>query len=446
MTDRSSRQGSWDHDGPAWLRQCFLFTILCGVVVSCIPDSETPAPSASPADLKGMELSAGPLQPTFVPANAKYDVLAPNSTTTTTVTASTADANARLMINNQPATSGQAFGPITLDSGPTPIVVLVEPPGTVPPKSYTVVVTHGGNANLASLIVTPGTLAPPFSATTLPYTVDIVNSTLSVTVRATVQEPTSSMTINGTVVASGAPFVVGGLQVGANPITIRVRAVGGAVQDYVVTVNRAATPSTDASLSSAQVSAVVAGTTRALVLCPSFSPTVTSYSVTPVPNGTTAVSVVANTASLLATLRVNGQQVTSGQSVSVLLPNAGNHKFEIAVTAQAGNSRTYTFTIERASVPSGNSSLGALTLSAGSLSPAFCHNTTAYSVTTSQASTTVTAIVADPAAILRINGAITPSGQPSMPILLGQGRNVIPVTVTAQNGSVTSYTLIITRS
>lgn len=442
MAGRSSRQG-WDHGGPSWLRHCFLFTILCGAVVACIPDGDSSAPSASPSDLSGLQLSAGPLQPTFAPPMTSYDVLAPNSTTTTTVTASTADPNAKLMINNQPAVSGQAFGPITLDSGPTPIAVLVEPPGSLSPKSYTVVVTHAGNPNLRTLAMSPGTLVPAFSAGSLSYSVSVANGVTAVTITASVQEVTSSMMINGTVVPSGTPFTVGGLQVGNNAITIRVSAVGGAILNYVITVTRAGAPSTDANLASAQIGATVGSTTRALVLCPVFGSAVTSYSVTPVPNATTAVSVVANSSNPLATLRINGQQVASGQTAMVNLPIIGNNTVSIAVTAQAGNSRIYTFTANRAGIPSNNNDLWALSLTAGPLTPVFCHNTTGYAVSTTQTSTTVTATVADPTATLRINGVMTPSGVPSAPIALAGRRVAIPVSVTAQNGSVMTYTVTV---
>ncbi len=438
----SSRQG-WDHGGPSWSLHCFLFTILCGAVVSCIPDGDSSAPSASPSDLSGLQISAGPLQPTFAPPMTSYDVLAPNSTTSTTVTATTVDPNAKLMINNQSAVSGQAFGPITLDPGPTPISVLVEPPGSLSPKSYTIVVTHAGNPNLRALAISPGTLVPTFSAGTSAYGVSVANGVTAVTITASVQDVTSSMTINGTVVPSGTPFAVGGLQLGSNLITIRVSAVGGAILDYVITVTRAAPPSSDANLSSAQVTATVAGTNRPLVLCPVFSPTVTSYSVTPVPNSTSTVSVTATPATSLATLRINGQQVASGQSATVNLPVIGNNNVSIVVTAQAGNSRTYTFTVNRAGIPSNNNDLWALSLTAGPLTPVFCHNTTGYSVSTTQTSTTVTATVADPTATLRINGIMTSSGAPSASIALTSRRVTIPVSVTAQNGSVMTYTVTV---
>lgn len=428
---------------PWWLVRCFVATAVCGLLVSCIPDGDTPAPSASPSDLAALQLSAGPLQPTFSPPTTSYDVLAPNSATSTTVTATTADATAKVTINNQPAVSGQAFGPITLDSGPTPISVLVEPPGSLPPKSYTVVVSHAGNPNLRALAIGPGTLVPAFSAGTLVYGASVANGVTAVTITASVQDVTSSMTINGTVVPSGTPFAVGGLQLGNNIITIRVSAVGGAILDYVITVTRAAPPSSDANLSSVQVTATVAGTNRSLVLCPVFSPTVTGYSVTPVPNSTSTVSVTATPANSLATLRINGQQVASGQSATVNLPIIGNNNVSIVVTAQAGNSRTYSFTVNRAGIPSNNNDLWALSLTAGPLTPVFCHNITGYSISTTQTSTTVTATVADPTATLRINGIMTPSGAPSTPIALTSRRVTIPVSVTAQNGSVMTYTVTV---
>ncbi len=429
----------------SWLPWCFAFTAVCGLLVSCIPDGDSPGPVASPADLSALELSAGPLQPAFAPSTISYHVLAPNSVTSTTVTATTADPNAKLMVNNQPAVSGQEFGPIPLSPDTTTVSVVVEPPGNGAPKSYTVVITKAGDARLRSLTIAPGTLTPAFDPDILDYTVSVTNTTTSVTVTAAVQDPTSSMSINGVAVPSGSPFVVSGLQVGTNTIRIRVTAMGGAFQDYVIVVTRAGPPSTDASLASAQISASVAGTLRVLVLCPAFTPSVTSYSATPVPNSTTTVIVSATTANPLATLRINGQQATSGTPVIVNL-GTGNNSIPVDVTAQAGNTRRYTFTVNRAGTNSNNNNLWALSLSAGTLSPVFCHNTTGYSVATTQTSTTVTATVADPTATLRIDSMTAISGVPFGPINLNKGNNTIRVEVRAQNGSTKTYTITVNRS
>ncbi len=432
----------------SWIGWCFGVTALCGFIASCIPNGDESISTASPSDLASLDLSVGPLQPVFASATMTYVVLAPNSASSTMVTATTSDPAAKLLINNQPAVSGQAYGPIALDpdvAASTPISLVVEPPGTAAPKSYTVLVARAGNADLAALTVTPGSMVPVFNPDMLSYRVDVANSVTSVTLRATVQDATSTLTINGGASASGAPYVVTGFPVGDTTVRIRVRAAGGAVQDYVVTIGRAGAPSTDSTVSSMQVSATVVGTNRPLVLCPSFSPSVSNYSVTPVPSATTTVAIAAVPSQGSATVRINGQQVSSGVPLSVPV-SVGNTTVPVDVTAQAGNTRRYTLTVNRATTPSSNNSLWALAVSAGPLSPVFCHSNTSYAVTTTQASMTVTATVADPTATLRVNGTVTVSGLPSASIPLAKGKNTVTVSVTAQNGSVLTYAVAVNRS
>lgn len=90
--------------------------------------------------------------------------------------------------------------------------------------------------------------------------------------------------------------------------------------------------------------------------------------------------------------------------------------------------------------------LTGLSLSAGTLTPAFSRNTTAYSTTVGNATTTITitpTAVGD--ATIRVNGAVVASGTPSQPIALAVGSNVISVTVDTPAGA-RSYTVTVTRA
>lgn len=433
-----------------WLMWTFLITALCGLLVSCIPNGDSPAASGSPSDLHSLELSAGLLQPVFASTIPSYTVLAPNSAASTMITATTADPTAKLIINNQPAVSGQAFGPVALDpdlAKTTTITIVVEPPGSALPKSYTLNVARAGNADLKSLVVSPGTLAPPFNSDTLSYTVTLTTIVSKIAVTAVVQDPTSTVTINGAPVPSGQAYSVSGLQEGANPITIRVRTSAGGTQDYLLTVLVPGAPSTDATLASVNITGNVGGVVRELKICPILNATDSNYSVTPVPSSTTKVTVKAKPKNTAATLMINNQGVLADTALDVSLPLTGNNKISITVTPPAGKARVYEFTINRASsIFSNNNYLWALTASAASLSPEFCHNVTSYTGSTTLDSTTVTATVADPSAGLQINGAKATSGVPSAPILLAKGKKTaIPVVVTASNGAKQTYSLEISR-
>nr|WP_162143083.1 FG-GAP-like repeat-containing protein [Pedobacter glucosidilyticus] len=92
--------------------------------------------------------------------------------------------------------------------------------------------------------------------------------------------------------------------------------------------------------------------------------------------------------------------------------------------------------------------LSALTLSSGTLSPAFVASTTAYTASVSNliTSITVTPTVADANATVTVNGISVTSGNASGAITLNVGSNTITTLVTAQNGTTKIYTVIITRA
>ena len=68
-------------------------------------------------NLSALNVSAGSLTPPFDFATTTYDVVAPNGTADTTVTATVADSTATLRINGSQATSGVASPKINLASG-----------------------------------------------------------------------------------------------------------------------------------------------------------------------------------------------------------------------------------------------------------------------------------------------------------------------------------------
>jgi alpha-galactosidase len=89
------------------------------------------------------------------------------------------------------------------------------------------------------------------------------------------------------------------------------------------------------------------------------------------------------------------------------------------------------------------SQLTALTISTGTLSPAFVGDTLAYSATTSAPSITVTPTLVG--AAITVNGNTVASGAASSAIPLSIGANTITIASTA-SGSTSTYTLTITRT
>ncbi|WP_191906990.1 T9SS type A sorting domain-containing protein [Adhaeribacter soli] len=119
--------------------------------------------------------------------------------------------------------------------------------------------------------------------------------------------------------------------------------------------------------------------------------------------------------------------------------------YTVTITDDNGCTGTVMATVTQPA-PSSNANLANLTLSSGTLNPVFAANTTSYtaSVNSSTTSVVLTATIADPAATLKINNTAATSGS-GRSITLASGSNLITVEVTAQNGSIKTYTVNVTQ-
>jgi hypothetical protein len=138
-----------------------------------------------------------------------------------------------------------------------------------------------------------------------------------------------------------------------------------------------------------------------------------------------------------------------GGNTFTYTPNAGVTGSDTFVyVANDGTIDSNFATVTITLLPSDNADLTALTSSTGSLTPVFATNTTAYSATVPNgtSSMTVTGTVYDPNATVRVNGVVTASAAASAALPLNVGDNTITVEVTAQDGSTKkTYTLNIFR-
>lgn len=138
------------------------------------------------------------------------------------------------------------------------------------------------------------------------------------------------------------------LQVGSNVITIVVTAEDGATtRTYTLTVTRQAPApvlSNDATLRTLTENIADRN------LTPAFAANTVAYAMT-VANATQSVVITPTTNHTVASLQVNGQNITSGQAVTVPLA-VGANSVNIIVKAQdLQTQRTYTVTITREAAP-----------------------------------------------------------------------------------------------
>lgn len=192
-------------------------------------------------------------------------------------------------------------------------------------------------------------------------------------------------------------------------------------------------PSTDTNLSKLTVTPGA--------LQPAFSSDVTNYTVD-VANDVDSVTVTAQPQDPGATVSINGQTTTS-QSVS--LGGAGSSTtIPIIVTAQNGNEKTYFVTVNR--LGTNNANLSNLTVTPGSLQPAFNANTLNYTVDVNSTvgSVTVTATKADANATVFINEVLGTSRTINLPA--APSSTEVNVQVIAQDGTTTkTYVVDVNR-
>ncbi|PWB97136.1 beta strand repeat-containing protein [Salinibacterium hongtaonis] len=394
--------------------------------------------SGSPgyATLSGLSLSEGTLSPGFSVGSSSYTASVGNATASITVTPTAADPVALITVNGVPTASGTASSVIPLNVGTTIVYVQARYDGGGS-SAYTVAITRApsSNANLSALSLSSGTLAPAFDSATTGYTASVTNATTSLTVTPTVADATASVTVNGVTAAGGSASGAIALNVGSNTMTVIVTAQSGATKTYTVTVTREA--SANANLSALSLSSGA--------LAPAFAAATSSYTASVV-HATTSLTVTPTLVDANASVTVNGVAVTSGSASGAITLNVGSNTLTVEVTAQNGATKTYTVTVTRAA--SSNNDLSGLSLSSGTLSPAFASATTGYTASVDNTTTalTVTPTVADANASVTVNGVAVTSGNASGAIALGVGSNTVTVVVTAQDGSTKTYTVTITRA
>jgi uncharacterized delta-60 repeat protein len=131
-------------------------------------------------------------------------------------------------------------------------------------------------------------------------------------------------------------------------------------------------------------------------------------------------------------------------NVTDLTPGTLYH-YRLTATNSEGASNTSdgTFT-----TLSNNANLSALSLSSGALSPAFAPGTISYTAGVSFSTTSIplTPTREQANATITVNGSAVTSGTASAPISLSVGSNAIPIIVTAQDGTLKTYTVTVTRA
>ncbi|WP_439541355.1 cadherin-like beta sandwich domain-containing protein [Hyphomicrobium sp.] len=400
-----------------------------------------PNAGAGDNDLSNLAVTSTTLSPAFDRNITSYTATVTN-TSVIRFTPTLSDANASLTVNGTGRASGAQFNQSLSSSGTTVVNFRVAAENGTP-KTYTVTITATYLIpTLTGISLSDGALSPAYDQGVSSYTSSVANNVTSLTVTPTAAT-LNQVTVNGSVVASGAASAPIALAVGQNSISVVVRARSGSnTKTYTVAVTRQpGAASGNADLSGIGLSA---GT-----LTPSFAANTISYTTT-VANGVASLTLTPTLDDANAAVKVNGNTVASGSPSGAIPLNVGNNTITTEVTAQDGTTtKTYTVAVTRQSgAASANADLSGLGLSAGTLTPSFAANTISYATTVANgvASLTLTPTLDDANATVKVNGNTVASGSPSGAISLNVGANTIATVATAENGSTKTYTVTVTRA
>ncbi len=385
------------------------------------------------ADLSSLNLSAIALTPAFNRHVTSYTASVPYETDNTTVTAVTyyKKAEHTLLYRGE-----KGSGSVSLQVGENRIQIEVTAEDGLAKKMYTVDVSRApsSNAAIGSLFLEGIQLNESVSASVYQYSATVSNAVYSTALHVSpvhFDATVSAVKLNGEAVNNPIPLLVG-----SNVIDIEITAQDGTTTSkYTVTVTREA--SGNAQLNRLDVSLGI--------IYPAFDPNQYSYSME-LPYEAAEASVTAATYHQNARLKVNGELYPSG--APVLIPvSVGKNIVNLLVEAENGvDSANYTLTIQRAA--SSNAGLSGLALTFGSLTPAFSADQTDYQAEVSyEVSEIAVAATAEHAtAVVRVNGKRVESGNPSAAIALSEGKNIISIEVTAQDGlTKRTYTIAVVR-
>jgi hypothetical protein len=305
----------------------------------------------------------------------------------------------------------------------------------------------GTDATLKSIVLsTATTLVYSTGSSDYNYTTSVSPGTATLTIEPTTNDPSATVTVNGTTVpygAQSAPITLNGIV--STTINMVVTASNGVTQlTYSIIVYE--TGSNNAYLGALTVSTgntlVASSGPSNFNYTTSVAPTVTSLTVTPTTADPTAQSVT-----------VNGVAVTSGTASGAITLNAIGTPtvISILVTAQDGvTTQTYSITVSRTG--SNIATLSSVSLSTNTnliASTGSSNFNYTAAVNPSVSSLTVTPTTTDPNATVKVQGVTVASGSPSGSITLNAVGTVtvINVVATAQDGVTTeSYTITVSRN
>ena len=292
--------------------------------------------------LASISVSGASLQPPFSSNTTSYTVDLSGTQQDVTISATKSEPN-DVLSGAVTAPAGQVTGQTTIQApgpGSTKDLSLTVTSSDGRAKIYTITlraITLAGDNTLKNLTVSPGTLAPIFSAATQDYTVSMASTVTEVTIVATKSD--SNAVLSGDVPNEGRATLKLDGPGTAKTISMIVTAPNGTSRTYTITVKRAR-PSSDDALADLTVTP---GSSD-----PAFSSDTLSYRVT-VASDVERVTISATKSDPNAVLSAVGSIIAAAGTrtgqLSVPLERRRT-EVDLTVTAQDGvTTRSYTISI-----------------------------------------------------------------------------------------------------
>lgn len=345
--------------------------------------------------LKTLNLTNCNLSPKFTSEINTYSCTVENNITSTTISAESTSSVATVI--------GTGKTKLNIGKNKVSLKVIAQ---NGEEKIYTVEVTRKLNSDstLKALSVTGYEISPEFKSNKTDYSLTVPNTVTNVEVNATKNNSKSSFKI----------LKNDSLVVGDNLIKVVVTAEDKSTKTYTITVTREKDPIN--TLSSLNLTNCT--------MSPDFSTDVTNYSCI-VENSVTSTIVSATPTSSVATIEGTGERNLV----------VGKNAITVDVTSQSGNKKLYTVEVTRKA--NSNATLKSLNVTDQIISPDFDPNNPNYLLTVPYSATNieVNAITAHDQATVEVFGNNN----------LVIGENIVTIKVTAEDKTVMTYTITVTR-
>jgi hypothetical protein len=378
------------------------------------------------------------LSPDFERTKVSYSGSAPYSMDSLEIHLNPEDPTAHVRVGGVDLAGKDSVKKVALQTGGNLISISVTAQNGADTVGYSVYISRSKNddANLASLSIGPGTLVPGFSKGQFDYSVSLDNGQRSLAVIPFASDAAhSKIFVNQVPRISG---VVGDsipVHIGVDTVKIEVTAQDDSTKrSYRIVVSRL--PSPDATLKNIELSVGA--------IIPGFSPAILRYSDT-VANTITGIALKPTLGNPNSKLLLNGNQISSGTFTGAIPLVVGDTPFQLRVVAETGDTGEYVLTIHRRSADVG---LAELSITPGTMKPAFAIGQSAYSDTVSAVVDTVfVSMRASHAGVrsIKIGDRIANSAEYSGAFPIALGANAFIITVTAEDGNSSIYSMSVYR-